>query len=439
MPRAKKGGENWEAGFRAAIRSLSRGWGVLEHSGKVRLRLQFPKGQGLPSNQQATLPYPWSPESQPAVIQLVSLILEQVNKGEKTLQAALCEVLAKSDVKQKDPRNWEQIVERHRNELINRGNQIKEKTYQASYGRYFEGALKLLRGHGAPRTGSELVNAVLDHQRTNRKAGKVHGTPLKPWRQQASSRQECCLALKKLIEFAVEDCHQPQSWIIGQAEYKRLRGGRPRESPRATLTDEECVQIFTELDKKENRGWGDVARILRIYGVRMWEINFLVVRTNWEGEKQLFVSKGKVYTSQGVKEVTDPRFLEPVPVANEKFNLLKKIDQGELVLPKGDNGKAMEISGANFGANLRKIPIWQILVKTKAAQGEKLVPYSFRHTYSAKCTELGIHTDHASAAMGHSAEVHRRIYRTDTQASVTRDFERARSRIGSATKAVQMY
>ena len=103
------------------------------------------------------------------------------------------------------------------------------------------------------------------------------------------------------------------------------------------------------------------------------------------------------------------------------------------MLPRGGNGKAMEISGANFGATLRKIPTWQMLVKTKAAQGEKLVPYSFRHTYSAKCTELGIHTDNASKAMGHSAEVHRRIYRTDTQASVTRDFERARSRIGSAT------
>lgn len=426
MPRAKKNAQTWEQGFKAAINASRQYWGVSEHSGKVRLRVQFPKGQGLPESDRVTLPYRWEPDSMDPVLQLVGLVYTAVMRG-KRLRDAVNETIAKSDSKQKDPENWELIVERFHEELTHRGNQIKEQTYRASYGRYFDVALELLKGANKPSTGSELVKAVLDHPRKNRKSGKVHGTPLAPWRQQPSSRLECCLALKRMLEFAVEDCHQPQRWLIGTTEYMRLRGAPPNRADRAALSDAECLQLFEELDKKVNRGWGDVARIFRVYGIRMWEMNFLAVRPNWKNEPQLYVTKGKTFTKKGIKRETNPRFLEPLPVVNETFGLLEKISSGALVLPTGKDGNTMAISGANFGKNLRSIPLWRDLVKVKAAQGTELKPYCFRHTYSAQCTALGIHTDNASAAMGHSAEVHRRIYRTSTQSSVTNDFERARA------------
>ena len=197
------------------------------------------------------------------------------------------------------------------------------------------------------------IKAVLDHPRKNRKSGKVHGTPLAPWRQQPSSRLECCLALKRMLEFAVEDCHQPQRWLIGTTEYMRLRGAPPNRADRAALSDAECLQLFEELDKKVNRGWGDVARIFRVYGIRMWEMNFLAVRPNWKNEPQLYVTKGKTFTKKGIKRETNPRFLEPLPVVNETFGLLEKISSGALVLPTGKDGNTMAISGANFGKNLR--------------------------------------------------------------------------------------
>jgi len=430
MARAKKNAQTWEQGFKAAINASRRYWGVSEHSGKVLLRTQFPKGQGLPEPGRVTLPYRWEPDSIDPVLQLVNLVYAPVMGG-KPLNAAVSEIIAKSDSKQKDPENWELIVGRFHEELTHRGNQIKEQTYRASYGRYFDVALELLKGANKPSTGAELLTAVLDHPRRNRKSGKIQGSPLKPWRQQPPSRLECCLALKRLLEFAVEKCHQPQRWLIGPTEYMSLRGAPPNRADRAALSDSECLQLFEQLDKKGNRGWGDVARILRVYGIRMWEMNFLTVRPNWKNEPQLYVTKGKTFTRKGIKRETKPRFLEPLPVANETFGLLEKIGNGSLVLPKGKDGNAMKISGANFGKNLRTIPLWRELVEVKAAQGTELKPYCFRHTYSAECTALGIHTDNASAAMGHSAEVHRRIYRTSTQSSVTNDFERARAQRGA--------
>jgi integrase len=425
MPRAKKDEQRWETALRATVNSSFRYWGVQEHSGKVRLRVQYPKGQGLPPKQQVSLPFPWAAESLGPVTRLCDLIYRDVHEGKKTLQAALNDVIAKSDAKQNDPENWPQIVEQFHRHVTESGNKIKEKTFHASYGRYFEVVLELLKGSSPPNDGQTLLQRVLIHQRYNRKPGKKHGEPLALWQDQPASRQECALAIKKLTEFAVHVCHQPQSWLVNPFEYAKLRGARQKAQRRAVLEDDECLKIFAEL-AQEAPDWIDVARVMRVFGIRPWEMNHLVVKKNWEGEERVFCTKGKTFTSKGVKRSTEPRFLEAIPVAGEQFDLLERIKKQDLRLPKGKDGAPVKISGKNFGSNLRRTPLWRHLVQEKARLGEELVPYSFRHTYSARCTNLGIDTDDASMAMGHTAEVHRRIYRTSTQRSVTSAFKRAR-------------
>ena len=428
MPRTKKNQEKWEVGFRAAINSVGRGWGVLEHSDKVRLRLQFPKGGQYPPNQAVTLPFGWERDSIDPVRQLVALIFEEVNSGKKTLRNAINEVIAKSDARQRDPSNWAEIMEAFHIDVTTKGNRILEATYKASYGRYFKVALELLAGASAPATGAELVDAVLGHQRYNKKPGKLFGQPLPFWRDQGPSRHECCLAIKKLMEYAVDDHNQPQSWLLNPRRYDKLRGPLDKPAKRAALSDKECLAIFVALSNKSQE-WADVARLQRVYGLRMWETNYLVVKPNPDrgNNLQLFVTKGKTHGSRGIKRTTEPRFLEAVPVAGQDFDLQGRLHRGELTFPVGDDGNPAEISGVNLGQYLRRLPMWMQLVETKARLGEELVPYCFRHSYSARCTELGIHTDNASAAMGHTAMVHQRVYRTATGKSVATDFDRARS------------
>lgn len=404
-----------------------------EHNGKVRLRTQTPKGEKYPQPDGKTLDYPWAPTSQAAVIQLVSLVLEPVNEGQKGLRAALFEVEAKSDIKQKDPENWPEIVEAFHLEVTQKRNRIKELTYQRSYGRYFEVALELLAGRKPPATGSELAGAVLDHKRYNKKPGKKCGEALEPWRNQAASRQECCLALKKLTEFAVYERSQPESWLIKPSDYQGLRGEVVDPMDRAVLSDDECEMVFEAMAKEKGEGWANVARLQRIYGIRMWETNYLVVKPNpvRGNREQVYVTRGKTFTSRGAKRTTAPRFIEAIKVNGSDFNIQERIKNGTLEMPVDKKGGFVKISGANLGQHLRELTIWRKLEKEKLRKGENLVPYSFRHTYSAKCTEMGIETDDASHIMGHSAAVHQRIYRTATDKSAAEAFDRARARLGN--------
>ena len=64
-------------------------------------------------------------------------------------------------------------------------------------------------------------------------------------------------------------------------------------------------------------------------------INRIIIE---DGEPQLRVTKGKTYNTRGgVKEETDPRWLEAVAVDNSTFGLVENWDQ--LKLPPTVSGK----------------------------------------------------------------------------------------------------
>ena len=65
-----------------------------------------------------------------------------------------------------------------------------------------------------------------------------------------------------------------------------------------------------ELIKLLPESRGNVVKISRVFGVRPWEIEFIALATNDDGEHQLRVTKGKTYNTRGgVKEQTEPRWL----------------------------------------------------------------------------------------------------------------------------------
>ena len=98
------------------------------------------------------------------------------------------------------------------------------------------------------------------------------------------------------------------------------------------------------------------------------------------------------------------------------FNLVEEWDT--LKLPPTVNGKQL-------GNALRKLPYWRELMARAEARGEKLPPYSLRHSYSQLGEEAGVNKADLCHAMGHSEEVHNRQYTTSTAASVRRSFQKA--------------
>jgi hypothetical protein len=379
----------------------------------VRLKLQFPADAAIASAS-ATLPYPWEANSIQPVQGLLTRIYGPVMEGGVTLKSAIADALATSDHKSQEVVTpWPGIVAAFRTHKLTLGNRIKPETYEASYGRYLQVALLHLQGRKPAGTGKELIERVLTHARFNQKSGVKQGEKLKPWIEMPASRQECCLALKLFLEFAVSEHRQPQALLISEREYLPLRGAGAKRRQKAVLTDDEVMELTRQLSEP----WANIVKIARVFGVRTWEFEFILRRTNEEGNPQLWVRKGKTYNkSGGVKEETEPRWLHAIPVNGQTFDLVEKWDELE---------RPSTISGKSLGAKLRLLPYWKELQAKYAAQGEWLRPYSFRDTFSVRSHDLEIETTLVCAAMGHSMEVHRHSYRTHEAKTVRKAYERA--------------
>ena len=401
----------WERSLQATAHW--RGWGLSHHYGKVRLKLQFPPGAGI-ANASATLPYLWEPASIGPVQGILTRIYGPVMEGGATLKAAIDDVLAISDHKaQEVVTPWPGIVSAFKDYKLTQGNRIAEATFKSSYQRYLDVALVHLQGRNAATTGKELTERVLTEERFNKKPGKVYGQPLKKWIDQPKSREECALALKKFTEFAVSRHRQPQCWLLSEEDYFELKGDGGTREPRAVLSDEEVMKVISLLPET----WANVVKIIRIFGFRAWEHRVIVRRINEAGEPQLFVTEGKTHISRrGVKKKTPARWLVPIPLMGNTFNLVEEWET--LKLPPTVNGKQL-------GNELRKLPYWRELMARANAHGEELPPYSLRHSYSQLGEEAGVNKADLCHAMGHSEEVHNRQYTTSTAASVRRSFQKA--------------
>ena len=410
MPRQSKK-QPWEKKLQGTAHW--RGWTVCNERGKVRIKLQFPPGAGI-ANASASLPYPWAESSIQPVSRLVDQIYGPVMEQGVTLKAAIADALAISDHKSQEVVTpWPGIVAAFKNHKLTLDNRIAKKTFEASYGRYLNVALLHLEGRKAAQTGKALMEKVLTHQRVNQKPGKKQGEALKPWIEMPKSRLECCLALKKFLEYAVAEHRQPQSFLVPEKDYLKIRGADAKSRKKAVLTDDEVLELIRLVPET----WANVIKICRVFGVRSWEVGFITQATNDDGEPQLRVTKGKTYNTRGgVKEETDPRWLEAVAVDGTTFDLVEGWDQ--LKLPP-------TVTGKTLGNVLRRLPYWQQLMSEYEARGEWLRPYSLRDTFSVRAHGIVKDDTLIAAAMGHTVEVHHRSYRTSEWRSVRKAFAEA--------------
>ena len=150
-----------------------------------------------------------------------------------------------------------------------------------------------------------------------------------------------------------------------------------------------------KLAQQLSEPWANVVKLARVFGV----------------------SKGKTYNTRGgVKEGTEPRWLQAIAVNDQTFGLVEQWD--ELVW-------SPTISSKRLGTKLRLHPYWQELNAKYEARSEWLRPYSFRDTFRVRPHGLEIEATPGCAAMGHSMEVHRRSERTHEAQTVRDAYKRA--------------
>ncbi len=110
----------------------------------------------------------------------------------------------------------------------------------------------------------------------------------------------------------------------------------------------------------------------------------------------------------------------------QKWDLLNRWLTGDITLPPLESGNG---AAECLKTYLNRQPAWTRLKAVMATAGERLVPYSFRHSYSLRCHQRGIDGGSAAAAMGHSYEVHCRSYPWASEAGVVAAFKRARAQV----------
>lgn len=130
---------------------------------------------------------------------------------------------------------------------------------------------------------------------------------------------------------------------------------------------------------------------------------------------------------------TRPRRVHALPLQNldgqvQTWNLMTRWQAGLIELPPMGGACA----GESFNTYLNRQRGWKALKAQLAGQGQRLVPYSFRHSYSLRAHRMGIPTGAIADAMEHSIEVHCRSYTWATTASTAEAFARAQQSLVAA-------
>lgn len=399
--------ETWVPGFRAAVRSsTAEGWSVRENRGAMRLQVRLPD-QPM---QTVVLPFDWSSRYAGDALVRIRNLYTLVQQGH-TLRAAVDMLERKAPALVKP---WQEAMGKFREQKLHHGNAIKPQTWSKHYEPVIAMAVELLSGKAAPRYPQDLMDQCI-----------------RDWEPGSRARQIRAQSLSQFLRFCVEREDFPEIWsppvdLRTHVGMKTVSSSRTRKGD--PLSDGEIIGLLNQLPSDAvGQRWCDSIRLSSELGLRPIELTHLSLRRDVNtGELYWWCSYGK--RSGG--GMTRPRRLEPLPLVDDAgqvqhWRLMERWQAKALILPPLNGGNCVADCIKTY---LNRQTAWVDLRREMAERGRRLVPYSFRHSYSLRCHQRGIDGGSAAAAMGHSYEVHCRSYPWASEAGMVSAFERARLR-----------
>lgn len=398
--------ESWVPGFRSAVRtSTAEGWSVREHRGGMRLQVRQADGP----MQTVSLPFDWARRSTGDALVRIRNIYALVEEGH-TLRSAEQLLQGKAPAM---VRPWQQAADRFRDQKLLHGNAIKPGTWTKNYDPVISMAVDLLSSVKAPGRPEDLLDQCI-----------------RDWVPGSRARQIRAQSLTQFLRYCVDREGFPELWAP-PADLRSHVGAKPTSGTVShkgdPLTDEQTLELLDGLpDDSIGRRWSDAVRLCSELGLRPIELLHLSVRRDPSTRELHWWCDYRKRSGGGA---TQPRRLEPLPLINaagqvERWQLMRRWQNGEITLPPLESGNGAADCLKTY---LNRQRAWQVLKQQMAEQGERLVPYSFRHSYSLRCHQRGIDGGSAAAAMGHSYEVHCRSYPWASEAGVVAAFKRARA------------
>ena len=381
----------WVARFRKKVKAATpTGWTVCkDRNSRMRLQLRV---DGV--SEGVALPYEWNDDDSDDALQRIKAIAKIHSAGGVSLKEAAkqADTTIVTTVAEFD---WDEAVDKFR---VHKAN-VNDKSWHNGYEPLFDKTLKALSKRNAPTNGPDLVDMVL-----------------KGWTPGTRQRQLMRQRINAFLRFCVNRLHYKNCWLPPDAStvqgeaYKKSRDGYP-------LSDQQIIRLLAWLEEHKttvrDKRWRFAFQLCAVFGLRPEDLQHLTTK---RGGKELWSNYRK---SKGGNsgDKTEPRRLYPLFVHDidgnvQDWNLIGRFHIGEELPPLNSAGNA----GDAMRTYLRRQPIWDQLRAEAEAEGEVLVPYSFRHrwAYVAHTRQLptgGYRAPKQIAdAMGHDLATHEKHY-----------------------------
>lgn len=307
--------------------------------------------------------------------------------------------------------DWAGAVERFKQQKMEHGRAIKPVTWDHSYAPVLNDAVAALTSKRAPTSPADLVDQMIRH-----------------WATGSRMRQIRAQSLAQFLRYCVSRERFPAVWLP-PTDLREHVGSRPTEelnrSKGNPVEDQQIINLLSSLPSDAaGQRWSDALQLLAELGLRPIELVHLSVQKDRStGQPHWWCS----YRKRSGGGDTEPRRVHPLPLVDaegqvQRWNLLERWQAGLIELPPLSSGTG---AGDALGTYLSRQPGWCSLKALLAANGERLVPYSFRHSYSLRGHLRGIDAGSVALSMGHSFEVHCRAYPWASQSGTAAAFERA--------------
>lgn len=386
--------EDWVLALRVFIKdTMGDSWQIVKNKEKVMLGIRFKDK----SRTYTYLPYKWQRANQGKIRSFIENVWNLHIKKKIGIKEAIERVKAsapRDEINKATKTNFKDILnawEKYGIYLTTTTNKVSESTYKKSYGQTYRALVNSAK--------SEDIHNLLVN------IGKQHEAGCRT-RQQNVQRVAACIrwATSKKGGFLLDEYWiPPQEGELGDYIGRKSRELQIKtDTPTVPILDDDFIKLLASIEEKfsakhriqreQAKKWHFCLQLVRTYGLRPIEMNYLQIRRN--GKDTLWC----VYPKQTNDVATLPRRLRPIHKNwEEEWNLIKRVKNKE-PLPE-------TMDGDSFGTYLGRNSYWKEL-KSKA----KFEPYSLRHGYAVCGHSYNIAPSVLASAMGHDVDVHNKSY-----------------------------
>ena len=385
---------------------LRRGnfWHVRGMRGKTQVTMRIQEGLG-PSNPRSTcmLDIEWKAANQTQILKAIEDLKRLVNERNLSLNEAKKLLFAPVNQVDSSSENWQALKDSYLESKSDR-----RSTTLKDINTRLNNLLVTLEKTPKPRTGRDAMRAYTKQW-------------LKKAAQGGQGRKRSLQDVASFLRFAVMRCGKEERWLPMESEELRELVGVRQTTSESHLTAAVLPKDLANLlDQMKEDGREDLylaTALISLYGLRLGELAKLNII---DGE--LFVGHIKQNTQTLSQEEKPPREVIGVDIAGregEAAKVLQLYQSGLVKLPIAVANQIKMVEekghfknvGTAFSGILKRYKPWISLVK----KNKGVSPYSLRHSWAYrvhKATESPVDSSVAASLMGHSIEVHNRVYST---------------------------